>query len=112
MCFADIYYSQDFLRNNRGINDGGDLPEEFMSALYDRIQTNEIKMKVHTWSTALHAIMACLHGRQLYAYTVSSSWSPRPRGPYTSTFADCLDRANMLSKGCPYSLLPSHARLC
>ena len=37
---------QDFLRNNRGINDGGDLPEEYMSSLYERIQTNEIKMKV------------------------------------------------------------------
>ncbi|KAL0026445.1 hypothetical protein WJX79_010345 [Trebouxia sp. C0005] len=36
---------QDFLRNNRGINDGGDLPEEYMSSLYERIQTNEIKMK-------------------------------------------------------------------
>lgn len=35
----------DFLRNNRGINDGGDLPQEFMEALYDRIVTNEIKMK-------------------------------------------------------------------
>ena len=43
---------QDFLRNNRGINDGGDLPEEYMSSLYERIQTNEIKMKVgshHKW---------------------------------------------------------------
>jgi len=43
---------QDFLRNNRGINDGGDLPEEYMSSLYERIQTNEIKMKVgshHRW---------------------------------------------------------------
>ena len=38
---------QDFLRNNRGINDGGDLPEEYMSSLYERIQTNEIKMKVN-----------------------------------------------------------------
>ena len=43
---------QDFLKNNRGINDGGDLPEEYMSSLYERIQTNEIKMKVrshHRW---------------------------------------------------------------
>jgi len=43
---------QDFLRNNRGINDGGDLPEDYMSSLYERIQTNEIKMKVgshHKW---------------------------------------------------------------
>ncbi|GIM16144.1 hypothetical protein Vretimale_18795 [Volvox reticuliferus] len=34
-----------FLKNNRGINDGGDLPEDFMSALYDRIVSNGIKMK-------------------------------------------------------------------
>lgn len=35
----------DFMRNNRGINDGGDLQAEFMEALYDRIVNNEIKMK-------------------------------------------------------------------
>ena len=34
-----------FLKNNRGINDGQDLPEDFMGALYDRIISNEIKMK-------------------------------------------------------------------
>ncbi|GAX80611.1 hypothetical protein CEUSTIGMA_g8046.t1 [Chlamydomonas eustigma] len=34
-----------FLKNNRGINDGQDLPEDFMAALYDRIVNNEIKMK-------------------------------------------------------------------
>lgn len=41
-----LWHMQDFLRNNRGINDGGDLPEDYMSSLYERIQTNEIKMKV------------------------------------------------------------------
>ena len=40
---------QDFLRNNRGINDGGDLPLEFMEDIYNRIVHNEIKMKV-TWT--------------------------------------------------------------
>jgi len=34
-----------FLNNNRGINDGHDLPPEYLSALYDRIVSNEIKMK-------------------------------------------------------------------
>ncbi len=33
-----------FLKNNRGINDGGDLDKQFMEALYDRIVTTEIKM--------------------------------------------------------------------
>ena len=37
--------ADDFLRNNRGIDDGADLDPEFMRALYDRIVTNEIKMK-------------------------------------------------------------------
>lgn len=37
-----------FLKNNRGINDGGDLDKQFMEALYDRIVTNEIKMNDDT----------------------------------------------------------------
>ncbi|KAL4354152.1 hypothetical protein GQ457_06G003710 [Hibiscus cannabinus] len=33
-----------FIRNNRGIDDGKDLPEEYLGALYDQIVKNEIKM--------------------------------------------------------------------
>lgn len=35
----------DFIKNNRGINDSADLPEEFLSAIYDEIVSNEIRMK-------------------------------------------------------------------
>ena len=35
----------DFLKNNRGIDDGKDLDESYLSGIYDRITTNEIKMK-------------------------------------------------------------------
>lgn len=35
----------DFIRNNRGIDDGKDLAEEYLGALYDQIVKNEIKMK-------------------------------------------------------------------
>jgi brefeldin A-inhibited guanine nucleotide-exchange protein len=35
----------DFIKNNRGINDGNDLPEEFLSSIYDEIVNNEIRMK-------------------------------------------------------------------
>lgn len=34
----------DFIRNNRGIDDGKDLPEEYLGSLYDQILKNEIKM--------------------------------------------------------------------
>ena len=36
----------DFLKNNRGIDDGQDLAEDYMGELYDRIIQDEIKMKV------------------------------------------------------------------
>jgi brefeldin A-inhibited guanine nucleotide-exchange protein len=36
---------EDFIRNNRGIDDGKDLPEDYMGSLYDRIVKNEINMK-------------------------------------------------------------------
>ena len=34
----------DFIRNNHGIDDGKDLPEEYLGAIYDQIVKNEIKM--------------------------------------------------------------------
>ncbi|KAL4586003.1 hypothetical protein LXL04_010633 [Taraxacum kok-saghyz] len=37
--------ADDFIRNNRGIDDGKDLPEEYLRSLFERISTNEIKMK-------------------------------------------------------------------
>ncbi|KAH1155621.1 hypothetical protein AAZX31_18G202200 [Glycine max] len=37
--------ANDFIRNNRGIDDGKDLPEEYLRALFERISRNEIKMK-------------------------------------------------------------------
>jgi brefeldin A-inhibited guanine nucleotide-exchange protein len=35
----------DFIKNNRGINDDQDLPEELLSSIYDDIVNNEIRMK-------------------------------------------------------------------
>lgn len=37
--------AEDFIRNNRGIDDGKDLSEEYMRSLYERITKNEIKLK-------------------------------------------------------------------
>lgn len=35
----------EFIKNNRGINDGQDLPEELLSSIYDSIYAEEIRMK-------------------------------------------------------------------
>ncbi|XP_010544658.1 PREDICTED: brefeldin A-inhibited guanine nucleotide-exchange protein 2 [Tarenaya hassleriana] len=37
--------ADDFVRNNRGIDDGKDVPEDYLRSLYERITRNEIKMK-------------------------------------------------------------------
>ncbi|ESK97600.1 sec7 guanine nucleotide exchange factor [Moniliophthora roreri MCA 2997] len=42
----------DFIKNNRGINDNSDLPEELLSEIYDDIVSNEIKMKDEVGPTA------------------------------------------------------------
>lgn len=36
---------EQYIAMNRGINDQSDLPEDFLSAIYDDIAANEIKMK-------------------------------------------------------------------
>jgi len=37
---------EQYIKMNRGINESGDLPEEFLSKIYDEIKTEEIKLKV------------------------------------------------------------------
>lgn len=36
---------EEFLKNNRGINEGENLPSDFLEDLYERIKNDEIKMK-------------------------------------------------------------------
>jgi brefeldin A-inhibited guanine nucleotide-exchange protein len=35
----------DFIKNNKGINDNADLPEQFLNDIYDDIVNNEIRMQ-------------------------------------------------------------------
>ncbi len=39
---------EQYIKMNRGINDSRDLPEEFLSKIYDEIENEEIKLKVTT----------------------------------------------------------------
>lgn len=44
---------QEFIRTNRGINDGQDIPHDYLSDIYCRITTNEIKMERESFPDAL-----------------------------------------------------------
>jgi brefeldin A-inhibited guanine nucleotide-exchange protein len=39
---------EEFIRNNRGINESEDLPEEYLKGIYNEIASNQIKMKSTT----------------------------------------------------------------
>lgn len=53
MLTTDLHSSQvkhkitkeQYIKMNRGINDSKDLPEEYLSSIYEEIAGNEIKMK-------------------------------------------------------------------
>ncbi|KAL0041048.1 hypothetical protein WJX77_003321 [Trebouxia sp. C0004] len=42
----------EFIRNNRGINGGDNLPQDFLTSLYDNISKNEIKISTEAVNTA------------------------------------------------------------
>ncbi|KAF5102641.1 hypothetical protein D0Z03_000386 [Geotrichum reessii] len=49
----------DFLRNNRGINDGSDLPAEYLQGIYNTIRDDEIKLL-----SEQHAALLSSNGQQ------------------------------------------------
>jgi brefeldin A-inhibited guanine nucleotide-exchange protein len=42
----------DFIKNNRGINDNADLPDEYLQSIYDEISTNEIVLNTEQEAAA------------------------------------------------------------
>jgi len=53
---------QDFIKNNRGINDGSDLPEDYLIEIYNEIYTNEIVLKDEQDAALLSANMIAAPG--------------------------------------------------
>ncbi|KAI4603602.1 guanine nucleotide exchange protein for ADP-robosylation factor [Pestalotiopsis sp. 9143b] len=44
---------EDFIKNNRGINDNADLPEDYLIAIYEEIASNEIVLKSEREAAAI-----------------------------------------------------------
>ncbi|KAI1814396.1 Sec7-domain-containing protein [Poronia punctata] len=49
---------EDFIKNNRGINDNADLPPEYLIAIYDEIANNEIVLKSEREMAATAGILS------------------------------------------------------
>lgn len=52
---------EDFIKNNRGINDGQDLPPEYLSSIYDEIASNEIVLHSEREHAAELGIASATH---------------------------------------------------
>ncbi|KAI8065502.1 hypothetical protein BC940DRAFT_304263 [Gongronella butleri] len=55
----------DFLKNNRGQDDGNDISEDLQRAIYDEISTNEIKMKEDEDAANMDALFANATGANM-----------------------------------------------
>jgi brefeldin A-inhibited guanine nucleotide-exchange protein len=53
---------EEFVRNNRGINDGGDLPHDVLGGLYDRITKTEFRLSPNLRDSAHEAATAAMAG--------------------------------------------------
>ncbi len=57
---------EEFIRNNRGINESEDLPEEYLSNIYAEIESSEIKMKSSTTNLTKGVIIDAKKRSQLW----------------------------------------------
>ncbi|KAL2267893.1 hypothetical protein VTJ83DRAFT_5170 [Remersonia thermophila] len=48
---------EDFIKNNRGINDNADLPDEYLISIYEDIQKNEIVLKSEREAAAANGLL-------------------------------------------------------
>jgi brefeldin A-inhibited guanine nucleotide-exchange protein len=48
---------EDFIKNNRGINDNADLPDEYLIKIYEEIATNEIVLKSERETAAAMGVL-------------------------------------------------------
>ncbi|KAL1836843.1 hypothetical protein VTJ49DRAFT_4593 [Mycothermus thermophilus] len=53
---------EDFIKNNRGINDNADLPDEYLISIYEDIQKNEIVLKSEREAAAANGLIPAPSG--------------------------------------------------
>lgn len=53
---------EDFIKNNRGINDNANLPDEYLNSIYEEIQSNEIVLKSEREAAAANGLLPQQNG--------------------------------------------------
>eukprot|EP01054_Gregarina_sp_Poly1_P011027 Gregarina_sp_Poly_1__11026@NODE_87_length_15225_cov_52_775630_g75_i0_p1_GENE_NODE_87_length_15225_cov_52_775630_g75_i0NODE_87_length_15225_cov_52_775630_g75_i0_p1_ORF_typecomplete_len2037_score289_52Sec7/PF01369_20/2_2e03Sec7/PF01369_20/1_5e62Sec7_N/PF12783_7/8_6e33Sec7_N/PF12783_7/1_3e03DCB/PF16213_5/1_8e08DCB/PF16213_5/2_6e03DCB/PF16213_5/9_2e03_NODE_87_length_15225_cov_52_775630_g75_i0836193 len=73
---------EDFLKNNRGINEGADLPAAYLMSIYSIIKEEELAVVVASSDNSLASLM--VENREFWDYLLRNSGS---LGDYSSTLA-------------------------
>ncbi|KAE8702015.1 Brefeldin A-inhibited guanine nucleotide-exchange protein 3 [Hibiscus syriacus] len=69
--------ADDFITNNSGIDDGKDLPEEYLRSLFERISRNEIKMKDDNLSVQQkQSVYYAATNVVILRFMVEACWAP------------------------------------
>lgn len=79
-----------FIRNNRGICDGQDLPEEFLNSIFDRIKSNPISLKEDDEARERAGVSKTKDGSATAGTGLPSALSP---AVFFSSHYDEMDRA-------------------
>jgi brefeldin A-inhibited guanine nucleotide-exchange protein len=88
----------DFIKNNRGINDGADLPEEFLNSIYDDIYANEIRMKDEVEAAIMNATAVPASG---LAGALANVGRDLQREAYVAQSAGMAHKSEVYRKACP-----------
>lgn len=81
---------EEFIRNNRGINGGEDLPHTFLRELYASISQNEIRISADQQQAAAAAAPGDAPIVSAVLWTDLAQQACRPRGDFASSDGACM----------------------
>ena len=90
---------EDFIKNNRGINDNANLPDEYLQGIYDEIQHNEIVLDTERETEAnLRGAMPQTGGQGGLASVVGNLGRDLQREAYAAASEEMSNRTEQLFK--------------
>mmetsp|Transcript_22366 Transcript_22366/g.31180 ORF Transcript_22366/g.31180 Transcript_22366/m.31180 type:complete len:822 (-) Transcript_22366:53-2518(-) len=98
---------QQFVRNNKGINQGKDLPEAYLSDLYDSIVSNEISMDYQRDDI----VQWDLQGSVLLQAVGKALKKPSPKKKWCIVSGNCLYAFNAPQDASPYLIVPLQSNM-
>ncbi|EPX70776.1 Sec7 domain-containing protein [Schizosaccharomyces octosporus yFS286] len=89
---------EDFIKNNRGINNGGDLDEDYLGFVYEDILTNEIVLKDEQQMAAIAPLMNSNNNVGLFAASFTQTGRELQRTAYLQASEEMANKTTTVLK--------------